>query len=398
MTSRPPGADLFAYRSRIIVDHSSDGLRTGEGSVARLSDGGFLLLCSDFDGPADHSPGCIRALRSGDDGETWGAPKTVFVCPDNAINVMCASLLRLSDGRLGCMVGVKFSRTTLIPHWSVSRDEGVTWSHPAPVTSEEGYYVVNNDRLIQLKDGTLVIPYALHKGIGTTEECKNWDPCWNAECGLFYSRDAGENWHRSPHWTTHTPEVFHPPAAVDETNTDPALAYLLDNRLGVFQEPGVVELADGSLMMHMRSNYAIYRCFADSVDAPWADCGVIPGFNVCMSAATIRPCAGGAKLLMLYNDRGDVPFGNKDFQSRTPLWAAVSEDGGRSWVRCGELEDSIHNYCYFSLLVENGRFFSSYYQSANSIGPNGKPKRRNLASLKFGSGDCSAVFSVNGKA
>ncbi len=386
MSDKGYGFNFAEYHSRVIVDHSKDGLRSGEGSVVRLSDGGFLILYSDFTGAADDSPGCIRSLRSGDNGQTWGEERVVFSCPANALNVMCASVLRLSDGRLGCVVDVKFALDEAIPHWSVSKDEGKIWSAPVPIVSEKGYYVVNNDRLIQLRDGTLVIPYALHRGIGVPAECKKWNPCWNARCGLLYSRDGGENWHRSPHWTTHTPEVFHPPANLDKTNTDPALAYLLKHRLGVFQEPGIVELPDGSLMMYIRSNYAIYRCFGDSVEAPLRDCGVIPGFNVSMGPATIRPFAGGSKLMMLYNDRGDIPFGSKTFQFRTPLSTAVSDDSGLTWTRSSELEDSSSNYCYFSLLVEEEKFYTSYYQSVKAVGPNGEPKRRNLASLKFGSG------------
>lgn len=356
--------------------------------MVMLTDGALLLFYSEFTGGgADESRGHIAAIRSGDEGITWSEPKSVFQAPPEALNAMCASLLRLQDGRIGCVFCLKHSTTRLTPQWSVSSDEGESWTLPQPVTSEMGYFVVNNDRLIQLRDGTLVFPYGLHAGIAGKEQYEHWDPAWNAWCGLFYSKDGGATWSRSSQGITHTPEVFYQPLYLEPHALDnQGLRYEFEHRLGAFQEPGVQELADGSLLLHMRSNYGVYRTFAAGVESPWEDCGPIPGFNVCMSPQTIRRMPGSDRLVMLYNDRGTTPLGSPLHSLRTPLAVAFSEDSGRTWKYAGNLEGSDKNYCYFSLLFHGERFFTTYYESVVRVSSDGVSSRRNLASLKFGSG------------
>lgn len=356
--------------------------------MVMLADESLLLFYSEFTGGgSDESRAHIAAIRSGDGGITWSEPKTIFQPPADALNAMSVSLLRLQDGRIGCVCLLKHSVTRLTPQWSVSSDEGESWTPPQPFTDEQGYFVVNNDRLIQLRDGTLVLPYALHAGIAGKEKHEHWDPAWNAWCGLFYSQDNGETWSRSAQGITHTPEVFYQPLYLDPRALDhQELRYEFEHRLGAFQEPGVQELADGSLLLHMRSNYGVYRTFAANVESPWEDCGPIPGLNVCMGPQTIRRVPGSDRLVMLYNDRGTTPLGSPLHSLRTPLAVAFSEDAGRNWKYAGNLEGSEKNYCYFSLLFHHERFFTTYYESAASVSSSGVPSRRNLASLKFGSG------------
>lgn len=376
------------YKSWVIVDHSQDGGRSGEGSLAVLTNGDLLLFYTDFiDGSADHSKAKIVSISSSDAGKTWSSPHTVFEAPAGALNAMAVSLLRLVDGRLGCIYCIKYSKQRLIPFWSYSKDDGKTWSKPQPVTDEEGYFCINNDRLVQLSNGTLVIPYALHTGIGGDEQYEFWDPAWNAQCGLFYSMDGGSTWIRSPHIITHTPEVFRQPLFCDTSSQSESVQYQFKHRLGVFQEPGIEEMSDGSLILYMRSNYAIYRCFSPGVSDPWQGCDVIEGFNVCMGPQIIRRLPDSNRLVMLYNDRGCRSFGEREFYFRTPLSIAVSDDHGKSWQRHGQLEGESRNYCYASLLFREKQFLTTYYESANSIDASGREIRRNLASLKFGIGE-----------
>jgi len=379
-----------SYKSWIVIDHSSDGLRAGEGSMVVLNDRSLLLLYSDFvDGGADESRSNISSMTSRDAGRTWSRPRRLFDPPPGALNVMSASVLRLQDGRLGCVFCVKYSRQHLIPQWCVSCDEGESWSTPEPLTDDIGYFVVTNDRLIQHSDGTLIVPYALSTGIDGQEQYEHWDPAWNARCGLFFSRDAGKTWERSPHSITHTPEVFRMPLHLDPSAQNEAVRYMFDNRLGVFQEPGVEELSDGTLMMYIRSSYNIYRCFATHAAAPWTGCDTIRDFHVCMGPQMVRRLPGSDRLMLLYNDRGTQPFGSPEFSMRTPLSVAFSDDGGRSWMRWGKLEDESRSYCYCSLLFDRTHFLTTYYESTTKIDAKGVERRRNLASLKFGIGDLS---------
>ncbi|MEI6339603.1 MAG: sialidase family protein, partial [Verrucomicrobiota bacterium] len=337
-----------------------------------------------------HDTAHIASMRSTDGGWNWTKPEPVFRPTEGALNAMSVSILRLRDGRLGCVFCIKHSLKSAAPFWSVSEDEGGSWSEPKPINSGEEYFVVNNDRLIECHDGTLIIPYALHRNIFGAGQHERWDPAWNAECGLFFSRDGGTTWKRSTHTITHTPEVFREPrysiALTDE------LRYEFENRLGVFQEPGVVELENGRLLMHMRSAHCIYHCHAESAEAPWECCAPMHDFHVCLGPQTIRRIPGGNTLIMFYNDRGNLPFGSPEFGERTPLSVAVSEDGGNIWRRLDPLEDEGSNYCYFSLLIVGDTFFTTFYESACAPNPAGLPFRRNLASLKFRAGLVRDLF------
>jgi len=365
----------------LVQDHETDGLRSGEGSIVELADGSLLLLYSRFSsGGGDQDRADIVKRISKDGGTSWTSPVTIFTPPPIALNCMSVSLLRLQDGSLAAVYCVKYSLHHLVPVLAFSLDEGNTWSEPNPITTEQKYFVVNNDRLIQMADGTLALPYALHEEPSTEPEPRL---AYNGHCGLFYSHDHGATWKRSPHTTTHTPDVFRPPLYCDHPLNDKKLQHALNHRLGIFQEPGVLELSNGRLMLTMRSLYAVFRCYADGVDGPWQQCGIFEGLNVPCGPSTIRRIPGTGRLVMLYNDRGDFPAGRDGFQWRTPLSIAVSDDEAATWKRLGNLEDDSRNYCYFSLLFFGERFITSYYQSAKTKSPDGSViGRRNLASLK----------------
>lgn len=381
-----PFKNSHAY---LVEDHRENDGRDGEGSVVELRNGNLLLLYSHFyHGNKDASAACIVQRISTDGGLTWSERETLFSAPAGALNNMSVSLLRLQDGRIGCIFCTKWSTEYLVPMWTYSEDEGRTWATPSPVTDEIGYFVVNNDRLIQLMDGTLVLPYAHHGKFENDEIKGQFNPAWNAECGVFFSRDAGKTWTRSPHRVRHTSALFRMPLHWEKEAFGEMEQEILEHRLGLFQEPGVVEVDNGQLMMFMRSLYGTYRCFADTPESTWRDCDVIEGFHVCCGPQTIKRLPGSEWLVMLYNDRGDVPWGTTKFQWRTPLSIALSNDEGRTWRHLDNLADESRNYCYFSLLFSQNRFLITCYESAD--GEEGVA-RRNLASLKIYSGSLYGV-------
>src|SRR5690606_5450610 len=100
-------------------------------------------------------------------------------------------------------------------------DEAKTWSKPVPcITDKQGYFVLNNNRVIQLKNGRLLMAVALHQSLGGK---------WQNQATLFsyYSDDNGATWKSSP-------------AVPNAQNV-------------LTQEPGVVELKDGRIMMIIRA-------------------------------------------------------------------------------------------------------------------------------------------------
>lgn len=369
------------YTTFLVENHSRDGLRSGEGAIVALANGDLLMLYSCFEGGHDADTAVIAKRISSDGGRTWSKAEVQFEKNENSLNSMGVSLLRLQDGRIACSYAVKWSLGHCVPVFMTSEDEGQTWSVPRKVSEELAYFVVNNDRLIQLEDGILVLPYARQDESISADATD--DLQWNMLCGLFYSRDGGGTWLTSPHEIKYTSETFTEPLFLEEKNLVADALKNIRHRLGIFQEPGVVQLKDGRLLMHMRSSYAIYRCYADDVTAPWTDCGVFPGLNVCCSAQTIRRLPHSDRLIMWYNDRGTLRWGEQDteFNFRTPVSVAISGDEGATWERWGALEDDSKNYCYFSLLFFQDQFISSYYESGKPS-KDSKSKRRNLASLK----------------
>ncbi len=368
----------------LVEDHSRDGLRSGEGSIVALKDGRLLFFYSRFlQAGGDGDPAHIAARTSTDGGLSWSEPWIQFAPPEGTLNAMSASLLRLQDGRIGCVYLVKWTERHLTPMWTYSEDEGETWSTPTPFSDETEYFCVVSDRLVQLADGTLALPYA-RLNPGQVNDTPEFDYRWNMLCGLFFSPDRGATWKRSGHEVTHTAEVFTPPLIRSELQNRADMVYQVENRLGVFQEPGLQQLSDGSLMLYMRSSYAIYRSVAKNAAAPWEDISILPGLNVCCSPQAIRRLPTSGNLLMLYNDRGQIAWGEKEFHQRTPLSAAISRDEGKTWQRWGQLEDDSRNYCYYSILFYRSQFVLSYYESAPPALP-GK-FRRNLASLKVCTG------------
>ena len=381
-----PAPLFFTY----VEDHRTDGGRAGEGSVVALTDSRLLLMYSAFRaGASDHSPADLTRRISADGGRTWSDREVVFSRPAGAANVMSVSLLRLLDGRIGCVFLVKWNRfTRCIPAWTSSDDDGKTWAPPKPMTDEVAYFVGNNDRLVQLRDGTLVFPFAQH---ANTPE--RFEP--NADCGFFLSADGGRSWKKAPDTNRFRVEWHVRPTPFRRDRVPPAIAARVDRRSDIFQESGLVELAGGRLMMWVRSTAHVYLSDLNRLDGKWEPFRPAPGLNVCLGPQTIKRLPGTRRLVMLYNERGRLGYGEPGYANRTPLSVAVSDDDGRSWQKRPAIEPDVsRNYCYYSLLFDDDHFLVSYYESAyrtnlqDAVGnplleSDGYPRRRNLASLKF---------------
>src|SRR5690606_18770437 len=114
-----------------------------------------------------------------------------------------------------------------------------SWSEPHPIiTDQNGYFVLNNDRVIQLESGRLLVPVSLHK-------TPNSDWSHRGEIRCYFSDDEGETWKRG--------------------QADPAA------RDVITQEPGVPELRDGRIMMHMRANHGVqYKSYSVDQGITWS--------------------------------------------------------------------------------------------------------------------------------
>lgn len=82
-------------------------------------------------------------------------------------NVMSVSLLRLASGKLAMFYCLKNSWLDCQPHMRLSTDDGATWSDAKLIQQAPGYFVLNNDRVIQLTTGRLIVPLAFHRSRGS---------------------------------------------------------------------------------------------------------------------------------------------------------------------------------------------------------------------------------------
>jgi hypothetical protein len=137
------------------------------------------------------------------------------------------------------------------------------------------------------------------------------------------------------------------------------------------QEPGIVECADGSLWMYARTDRgSVYACRSHDGGATWSE--PRPTKLIAPTApASARRLPGSDDILILYNDRSrryggrGVPYSadrSTPFHHRTPLAAAVSHDGGRTWGHHQLVEsDRSKSYCYTSITFHGENTLLTYY-------------------------------------
>src|SRR3954471_15445826 len=212
------------------IEPTKEHPRNSEGSFVTLKDGRILFCYSQFyGGTADGSSARIVGIESSDQGVTWSEPR-VIVDNDAGNNVMSVSLLRLQSGRIAMCYAHKNSWIDCHERVRYSDDEGRTWSEPVLIVAAPGYFVLNNDRVIQLSTGRLVVPVAFHRSrLADPESDKSFDS--RAIDLWYFSDDEGKTWRESKSWW--------------------ALPAVTNSGL---QEPGVVELADHSLLCWSRTD------------------------------------------------------------------------------------------------------------------------------------------------
>ncbi len=325
------------------IEPNRENPRNSEGAFVTLKSGRILFLYTRFHGGADDaSPARIVSIYSDDDGRTWSPDFRVEVEITSGANVMSASLLRLRSGAIALFYLLKNSIIDCRPLMRISTDEGKTWSDPQSLTSAPGYFVLNNDRVIQLQGGRLVVPLAFHRARGSDPKTyRSWDSRGIALWLL--SDDEGKTWREADDWW----------ALPAHTSTG-------------LQEPGVVELSDGRVFSWMRTDQGVqYGCW--SVDAQRWPLPERTGLASPASPASIKRVPGATDLLAVFNDhsgRFAFPKGK-----RTPLVAALSSDGGKTWPRRKPIETDPEGwYCYTAIHFAKDSLLLAYCAGGPQVG------------------------------
>jgi Neuraminidase (sialidase) len=342
------------------IEPSKDNPRNSEGSFVTLKDGHVLFCYSQFyGGAADGAAAKIVGIESSDQGLTWSAPRIVVDNKGAGNNVMSVSLLRLKSGCIGLFYAHKNSWTDCRERVRFSDDEGKTWSEPTLIVAAPGYFVLNNDRVIQLSTGRLIVPVAFHRSRDTDpNSSKSFDA---RGIDLWYlSDDEGKTWREAK-------SMWALPAKTTSG----------------LQEPGVVELADGTIFCWSRTDQG-HQFEMRSTDhgetwsAPIAGPLASP-----TSPASIKMIPGTTRLLAIFNDHsGKFPFSKG---RRTPLVSALSDDGGKTWHSNKLVESDPDSwYCYTAIHFLGDDVLLAYCAGDKTTGPLNRLRIRKVSKAWFG--------------
>lgn len=295
--------------------------RNSEGSFVALRDGRLLYVYSHFTGGGnDDSAAYLAGRLSADEGVTWG-PDQVVLPPEGTLNTMSVSLLRLASGSIAMFYLARNTRVDgkqiLSVRMRQSSDETASFSEPIECAFPPSYYVVNNDRVLQLTSGRLVVPASDH---GTFDGHRF--ELGRALC--FVSDDEGQSWQRGEY-------VPKPPPAAEIC----------------FQEPGLIELRDGRLLMLIRTAAGCqYQSWSADGGLTWAPAEPSTLISP-LAPATMRRIPQTGDILVVYNDHSQIS--PELAGKRTPLVTRISRDEGQSWENPRVLEDDPGGwYCYIA--------------------------------------------------
>ena len=303
--------------------------RNSEGAFMPLRDGRIMFAYSRYYGNSshDHATADIAVRYSSDKGATWTDKDEIIVKNHGGMNVMSVSLLRLQSGEIALFYLLKNSTKDCRPVLRRSFDEGKTWSEPSLcITDEVGYFVLNNDRVIQLKDGRLLFAVSRH-GFDANDRFDNMGVVMT-----YSSDDNGKTWQRG--------------------NSILSIVSPSGKKYAA-QEPGVVELKDGSILLWIRTN-AGSQFMSRSTDRgeTWSE-PQQSWLRSPLSPATIKRLPTG-DLLAVWNDhegRLDLKKPGRGLDGRrTPLSAAISSDDGITWHGARTIEDDPNgHFCYIAI-------------------------------------------------
>ncbi len=295
--------------------------RNSEGSFIRLDDGRIAFAFSRYTGDSDHDNArCnIAVIYSWDDGETWDTEHIEILINAeeyNEENVMSVTLERMNNGDIGMFYMLKHQRKGSSCSYMLRRYRGDFSNFISEVKcfphAYESYFVVVNDRVLHLSDGTWMIAGAYHVT----------DVCWGTPAegrggyayydGIgvvhtFYSTDDGVTWHQNP-----------------------GRIYLDDaySRTGV-EEPGLIELPGGVLYCYMRTD-KMYQYESVSLDRGVHWFKPQPSrFTAPASPMLVKKNPYSGKYYAIWNPipiTMDHPF-NRITGGRNPFVMAESEDG-----------------------------------------------------------------------
>lgn len=324
------------FLGRIICDlpPAQGNPRNSEGAFLTLKNGEIVFIYSAFRGEsgADHAVADLRLLRSVDGGHSFADEGVILTCEaDQGVNMMSVSLLEMGNGDIGLFYLLRTTYTEMQMYLRRSSDGGHTWGDRVCCIPRAGYHVVNNDRVVRLSDGRILIPAAFHRASPAPDG--NFILDSRGEIVWFCSDDDGLSFRELP-----------------GKSAIPSFTHCLSG----LQEPGVVELAPNCLWGWARTDLGRqYEMFSLDNGESWtlpqpsmftSPCSPLsmkrlPDTRLC---AVWNPIPG-------YNGKEESP-GGVWTGGRSPFVLAVSKDNGRSFSSPMIVEeDPGSGFCYCAI-------------------------------------------------
>ncbi|MSU73451.1 MAG: exo-alpha-sialidase [Opitutus sp.] len=355
MTASP----IYAFPLVPLAAADAEHSRRSEASFVGLRDGSVLLAYGRHTGPndpgyarlrnervvrygggsaieRDNDFGEIVAIRLNPQGRRLTVERVLVPAPADGLNAMSPALRRLPDGRLGLLYSHRQSTRVASRRFVTSSDEGETWSKPS-IVAESGYKTGCHDRFTILANGRLIAP--CHGG---ADFDSHYRKIWVA-----WSDNSGTTWTTGPEIAV--PQVGWPGVKGTESGCN---------------EPGVVERADGSLLMTMRTAMGTQFC-SESVDrgATWTSPRTLE----------VPSPSAPAHLSRLPNSDNLLLVWTPNYDARAPMnghrhtvLACVSTDGGRSWPHARRkvlVHDPSRNTDYPAVFFHGSEFWIGLRQS-----------------------------------
>ena len=290
--------------------------RNSEGDFIRLTTGEILYVYTHYYGESgnDHASARLESRVSRNNGMTWSENDVTVLENEGLMNVMSVSLLRLRDNSIALFYLVKENSGDCRPYLRYSYDEGETWTQRVATIRTPSYNVVNNSRVVLLSEGRLLVPVAGHVYKGG--DVYNYESRATLFC--LISDDGGRHWKQG--------------SEVPNANNV------------MYQEPGVVELADGRLLMTIRNDSGRQRyAYSSDRGVTWTDSEPSPLVSP-VSPATIKREPNGDNLIAIWNE---------STTARNPLMIAVLSPDGKRILKKRTLDKSPENearaFCYSAL-------------------------------------------------
>ncbi len=326
------------YVATGYLSPSEGNPRNSEGSFLPLKDGRLAFVYSRYNGNSYHDDAScdLCAIYSYDNGASWDTEhiQTVVKASDYGVrNVMSVTLRRMNNGDIGLFYLVKHLQGTssyLLRRYDEDFEHLIGETNCFP-HGYDSYFVVNNDRVVQDKDGNWIVPAAYHHTSTHVKEVGEGYIDGRGVVYFFTSRDDGKTW----------------------TQNFQTLR-LNDNysRTG-FQEPGLVLLDSGALYCYLRTD-RMFQYEAVSLDGGqhWFGPQASP-FTSPESPLLIKKNPYSGKYYAIWNPipnyRLREESASKSSWGRTPYVIAESDDG----LTFGEPvileQEPTRGYCYPAL-------------------------------------------------